>query len=159
MMKLTIEEAAAAMNGREYGKECPDAIAKQMKASGIVAVFGSSDDLMEFRGAIDDEAGSYGGGTVHLNENGLLHSECDDEECPHEKRLKKAARKIKAVFSPTDPDCTWIYKTDIPHATFDIMEDGELYCRGIVFRLADAGSVAIAALTAALAATGDGGVS
>ena len=31
----------------------------------------------------------------------------------------------------------WTYMTDIPHATFDVMDDGELYCRGIVFALAD----------------------
>ena len=135
---LTIEQAAAAMNGRKYGSECPGDLAKQMKASGIVAVFGSSDDLMELRGAIDDEFGCHGGGTAYLDESGLLVNECDDEDCPHEKRLKKAARKIKAVFSPTDPDCTWLYETDIPHVTFEIREDGELYCRGIVFRLADA---------------------
>ena len=34
---------------------------------------------------------------------------------------------------------SWSYLTDIPHKTFDIMEDGEIYCRGIVFSLDDLG--------------------
>ena len=137
-MKLTIEGTAVAMNGREYGKECSTELEKAMKASGIVIVFGSSDDLMEFRGAIHDEVGCYGGGKAYLNENGLLENECGNYHCPHFRQLRALARTIASKFSPTDPDCTWIYKTDIPHATFDIMEAGELYCRGIVFRLADA---------------------
>jgi hypothetical protein len=28
---------------------------------------------------------------------------------------------------------TWTYKTDIPHETFEIYDNGKLYCRGIVF--------------------------
>lgn len=50
----------------------------------------------------------------------------------------KGCRVIEAVWCPDEPDCSWAYKTDIPHVTFDVVEDGELYCRGIVFRLADA---------------------
>ncbi len=30
---------------------------------------------------------------------------------------------------------TWTYKTDIPHETYMIYEDGEPYCRGIVFSI------------------------
>ena len=32
---------------------------------------------------------------------------------------------------------TWCYKTDIPHETFMIYDDGEPYCRGIVFSIED----------------------
>ena len=31
---------------------------------------------------------------------------------------------------------TWVYRTDIPHVTFMMYEDGEPCCRGIVFYLA-----------------------
>ena len=31
----------------------------------------------------------------------------------------------------------WTYRTDIPHETFMIYEDGEPYCRGIVFNIDD----------------------
>lgn len=36
-------------------------------------------------------------------------------------------------------DVTWTYKTDIPHETFNIHDDNELYCTGIVFYAKDAG--------------------
>ena len=43
-------------------------------------------------------------------------------------------REIEAVWcAPGKP--TWSYETDIPHATFNICEDGELYCEGIVFSI------------------------
>jgi hypothetical protein len=48
---------------------------------------------------------------------------------------RKTARKIEAVWA--EDGYSWTYRTDIPHATFEITEDGEPYCRGIVFALAD----------------------
>ena len=32
---------------------------------------------------------------------------------------------------------TWSYETDIPHETFKIWEDGELFCIGLVFSIED----------------------
>ena len=46
-----------------------------------------------------------------------------------------SGKKITAVWD-TD-GYSWIYQTDIPHATFEIVEDGAPYCRGIIFALAD----------------------
>ena len=46
---------------------------------------------------------------------------------------------IKSIWDTThdsgegDEPCSWKYETEIPHATFRIMESGELYCVGIVF--------------------------
>ena len=39
-----------------------------------------------------------------------------------------------AVWSPEDctPELSWMINTNIPCATFTIMEDGEPFCRGIV---------------------------
>ena len=36
------------------------------KDSGLVIVYGASDDLMEFEGAIEDEIGCYDGDTIHI---------------------------------------------------------------------------------------------
>ena len=45
-------------------------------------------------------------------------------------------REIKAVWcAPGKP--AWSYETDIPHEKFNIYEDGELFCEGIVFSLED----------------------
>ena len=99
------------------------------------------------RGAIDDEIGAYEGTIVRVDAKGLLPAYDDIDKDSHNAKDKlrdyfqreNGGKTIEALWSPSDPDCSWAYKTDIPHETFDIMEDGELYCRGIVFRLADVG--------------------
>lgn len=133
---MTKEEAAVALNGSEYGQEGSKALFADMKAAGLVAVFGASDDLMEFRGAIDDEYGCYNGGTAHVTISGLYSATCENDDCPHEATARANCRTINAEW---DSDgYSWTYKTDIPHATFDVLENGEKYARGIVFALEDA---------------------
>lgn len=131
------EELAAKLNGREYRNELTTEEAAAAKAAGLVVVYGYSDDNMEFEGAIRDEIGCYEGGTAYLTSAGLLQNDCDDDRCPHFKRLKEKAATIEAVWSESSDSPAWTYKTDIPHATFEIIEDGSPFCRGIVFALAD----------------------
>lgn len=126
---------AARLTGAEYPVRIPKDIVEAARTAGLVIVYGASDDLMKFEGAITDEVGCYEGGTAYLDSAGLLQNECDNEDCPHFARLKKAARTIEAVWS--EGDYSWTYKTTIPHETFEVVEDGEKYCRGIVFALAD----------------------
>ncbi|WP_257541108.1 hypothetical protein [Sphingobium sp. CFD-1] len=133
---MTKEEAAAALDGCEYGEEGSKDLFAQMKADGLVAVFGASDDLMEFRGAIDDEVGCYGGGTAYLTRAGLLNRICDNDDCPHERDREKVAPRIEAIWCDTEA-YSWTYKTDIPHVAFDVVEGADRYCRGIVFALSD----------------------
>jgi hypothetical protein len=126
---------AEKLNGREYGAEITKEERREAAAAGLVVVFGASDDLMEFRGVIDDEVGCYGGGSAYLTSDGLLENECASDDCPHFKKMRDDAYVIEAKW-----DCdgySWVYETSIPHATFEILEDGEKYCRGIVFALSD----------------------
>lgn len=133
--ELTRDAAAARLDGDEYGKEGSKELFAAMKAAGLVAVFGASDDLMEFRGAIDDEIGCYNGGTAYLTKAGLLTNDCDSDRCPHFAHTKKTAATIKAKWA--EDGFSWSYETDIPYSMFVIKEDGENYCQGIVFALAD----------------------
>jgi len=111
------------------------------KAAGLVIVFGASDDLMEFEGAIRDEFGCYDGGTAMIDAKGLLpereNIEDDDELQEYFKR-KPQARKIEALWCKED-GYSWTYLTDIPHSTFDVLDGEDHYCRGIVFALANLG--------------------
>jgi len=133
---LTKEELATILNGRQYGHEITTEEEAEAKASGLVVIFGASDDLMELRGEIDDEVGAYEGGTAHLNSEGLLTSPdcCDNpDECPY--FLKEVAR-AKTVEAIWDKDgYSWVYETELPQATFDILDGNEKYCRGIVVEL------------------------
>ena len=125
---MTKEQLAEKLNGREYGDEITAAEESQAKADGLVVIFGASDDLCEFRGAIHDEMGCYKGGGLKIHAAGI---ECDCDFCAY-----KSIAAIEAVWCET-PDISWTYKTALPHATFEIMEDGEKYCRGIVVSVAD----------------------
>jgi hypothetical protein len=130
---MTPAEAAEILSGSEYGDECSREFEAVLKAQGLVAVFGASDDLMEFRGAIHDEIGCYNGGTAYLTSVGLLTNDCDDDRCPHFARAKKSAATIEAKWD--EGGFSWVYETEIPHAKFLVKEGAEKYCEGIVFAL------------------------
>lgn len=134
---MTPKEAADALDGSEYCEEGSPELFEQMKAAGLVAVFGASDDLMELRGAINDEFGCYGGGTAFLTRDGILESQCDCDECPYFKKIRSKATKITAIWDPPDIDASWTYETTIPCEAFTVFEYGEVYCHGFVFRLSD----------------------
>ena len=132
---MTAKELAAMLNGREYGNEITAAEEKLAKENGLVVAFGYSDDLMELRGAIYDEAGVYDGGTVSIEKDGIAST---DEACEQCKYFKAAREKMKDITAAwCKGDVPWTYETDIPHETFNIYEDGELFCVGIVFSIND----------------------
>lgn len=130
---MNIQEFANLLNGREMDEEITLTEELQAKELGFVIVFGASDDLAELRGAIYDEVSCYNDGTLYFGKDGILENKCDDENCPYYAELKKSCKTIEAVWD--EDGYSWIYKTDIPHATFEIMEDEERYCRGIVFEI------------------------
>lgn len=130
---MTKEEFAEMLNDREYTNEMNKEEEKLAKENGLIVVFGASDDLVELRGAIDDEFSCYEGTTLYFLNGDLLVNKCDDEYCPYYEKLRKTARKIDVIWA--EYGYSWIYKTDIPHATFDIVRDNEPYCRGIVFNI------------------------
>lgn len=134
---LTAQTLAMRLQGREYRAEITKTEDAEAKAAGLVVVFGAGDDLMEFRGAINDEVGAYEGATVALTDKGLCRNECEAEDCPAHIAAVEAARKIEAKWCP-DIGISWAYSTDIPHFIFEVMEDDEVYCQGIVFALVDA---------------------
>lgn len=138
---MNAKELAEKLNGSEYPFRLKPEGAEEIKDAGLVIVFGYSDDLIEVRGAIRDESGCFNGATRLIDGEGFLPAYDDicDEEVEAEKYFarKPKAKKIEAVWGDTPPEPAWTYETDIPHETFLIMEDGEVYCRGIVFTLQD----------------------
>jgi hypothetical protein len=131
---MTKEELAKELHGNEYGEELDAFLEAQAVQAGLVVVFGYSDDLTEFRGAVHDETGCS---AILLTKDGIFNQDECDSECKYfraaREAIAKSGNKIKARYDSEG----WTYETTIPHATFDIMEDGRRYCRGIVFSLAD----------------------
>src|ERR1035437_1391976 len=136
---MNTTELAALLNGREYRKEMSLGEQADAKAAGLVVVFGASDDLMEFRGAINDELGANNGTTAYLTNEGMVENDCENDDCPHFKKLKAMAATISSMWCEhaDHPSLSWTFRTEIPHEEFTINEDGEPYCIGIVFALAD----------------------
>ena len=112
---MNIFDFAEGLNGRNYRNEITPFEEQRAKELDFVVVFGGSDDLAEFRGAIDDEIDCFDGGRVY----------------------EKNGKYIDAVWC--ESEYSWTYNTNIPHATFDIYDsdDNEKYCKGIVFKRSD----------------------
>lgn len=124
---MDVKEVAKHMDGVEIRNE--DRRLSEIKLDeGVVVVFGASDDLMQFRGALNDESDVIDGGIVTIGIDGILESKCN-------------ATQIEALWCPSrsnDPDnvsTSWSYKTDIPHETFLVLDGDEVYCQGIVFSM------------------------
>ncbi len=139
---ITKESIAAALNGTEYGHNCSfdkrlNELSSQAEEAGLLIVYGASDDLMEFEGAFREEVGAYGGTIAHLDRKGVLDRDrCDtDDEIADFTIRKRTSRPIEAVWGKDD--ISWQFHTEIPHVTFDVMEDGEVFCRGLVIDTVD----------------------
>ncbi len=132
---MTKEELAEKLNGMEYADTCRRNFLDEPIGS-LVVVCGASDDLMQFYGAIRDELSCWNGGTARVTKDGLLVNKCDDENCPYFAKEKLKAQTIDAIWNDTDQPA-WTYETDIPHVTFEVWDEGERYCRGIIFDLFD----------------------
>lgn len=141
--KLSKELLADLLTGREYGKEMVKEEEQQAKTAGLIVIFGASDDLMEFRGFVDDERGAP---TIALlDAKGLLpfreDVQHDDDALKDYFARAPQVRAVDALWGKED-GYSWTYRTDVPHATFEIVEDGEPYCRGIVIDVVDLGGAA-----------------
>jgi len=131
-MNMTKEEMAAKLHVRGIGNEFTREDRLAAKAAGLIVVYGYSDDCVEVDGASTDERGFA---PLEFSRKGLVeqHDEgCDCRFCDY-KSMVADCKKVTGKFTNEG----WRFQTDIPHATFDIMEDGALYCRGIVFSLSD----------------------
>lgn len=135
-MHEKIKELIDMLNGRKYCEEMTKEIEQFAIDNKFVIVFGSSDDLIEFRGAIDDEANCYDDGHFYINQKGFVENKCENEDCPYY-HPEKEGLLIKAIWCSALLEFSWIYEIEIPYKSFEIFEDGEKYCRGIVFAFAD----------------------
>ncbi|MFS1704298.1 hypothetical protein [Alteromonas sp. AMM-1] len=128
-------ELANELNGTEYPFRPTREVIQKAIDNSLVIVYGASDDLMEFEGAIVEEIGVYDGGTAYVYKCGVLGSRDDldtDEELELWFKNKSDSKPIEAKWCDDD-NYSWTYQTDIPHATFDIVEGDEKYCRALVF--------------------------
>jgi len=112
-MPKCLKEARRILDRCEY-PEPTDAQQEALKALGAVAVCGCSDDLVEFYGAYREEFDAWQG-TDLVSDQGR-HISCKWNE--HDARKQGC----------------WTFLCDLPcFETFRMMEDGHLYCKGIIY--------------------------
>lgn len=133
---MTKEQLAKILDGREYPLTLTKEEKQAAKSAGLVVVFGGSDDLIEFDGAIYDELGASNGTIVRIHRLGILapHDDCECEYCGYP-LIEKQCAAIKALWDKEG--YSWTYETDIPHATFEVVEGDDKYCRGMVIDVQD----------------------
>lgn len=140
MKEITKEQLAEELNGFEYGGPVDAATVEKAKANNLVIVFGASDDLVEFEGAIYDEVGLYGKGDIALllpgdkfevdgeTSQSLQHVFVllDDGAQPETNRIITAEYTDGGYFE---------FETSMLHNRFNVVEDGEPAGYGLVIDL------------------------
>ena len=132
---MDIKDYAKMINGKEYGY--PEFTEEELaiaKNNGLVIVHGASDDLIEFEGAITDEGDCFEGGRIYFNKKGVIRNK---DNVKSSDKVIEALWNDKNALDENMEIIPWTYKTDIPHETFMIMENGKPYCRGIVFSICE----------------------
>ena len=141
---MTKSELAKLLNICEYGEETTPEIQRTAKENGLVIVFGFSDDNAEFQGAIEEEIPCWQGRKIFFNKDGSNFTDEDGGTFLTYHKEKEAAEPncIEAVWCEKEKVYhgngdyySWTFKTDLPHETFDVMEDGNPFCRGIIFSI------------------------
>ena len=131
---LTKEQMARSISGNQYLQEISPLDRIIAKNSGLLIIYGASDDITVFDGVIMDEAGAYDGENHKILSNGDIFNRDDlhDQIVSKGYRVPQTKINVTAEFAPDDVECTWRITTDVPFAPFNIFEDDDLYCIGAV---------------------------
>ncbi len=144
---MKIEEFVKQLNVDEYPFVLTGEQREICKANNWLVVYGYSDDIVEYDGLFHDETYADNGKTdIPFDKSGLIQRpdferyefELDEYDIEFEKYLerKKNALKIDALWCP-DSSCSWEIQTKVKHHKFNIMEDGEIFCKAIVIDFND----------------------
>lgn len=147
-MNPTIKDFAILLDGREYTEEITKKEELIAKNNNFVVCFGASDDLLELRGAIHDEVGAYDSVLVYvINGKVIAEDEFKEKhlEAFKEFNIPTPSTTVEALWCesdnfPKDFNASWLITVKgVESESFDIMEDGQIYCRGVVFALPKTG--------------------
>ena len=125
------EQVAEMLNGRQYHEEIPTELKDHVDFKKFVIIFGASDDIASIEGVVRDEYGCFDGGKFYFDAIGLVEIEEDFYEQGNSVNVDHLL-EVSSKWCESDT-YSWTYETEVPHASFDILEDDSKYCRGIVF--------------------------
>lgn len=138
-MMVSVHDIARRLDGVEYGSISDNKeIIELCKNFNILIVSGYSDDLIEFEGAFRDEAGASESGVYVTSSRVIVEPDCN---CKYarawfDNEKLRALRIIPHWCDENHPSKpSWWYECELGHGTFRVMEDGKVYCVGIVVNL------------------------
>lgn len=138
MTKLTKEQFAYMLDGRQRGEELSGYDDITAASSRLVVCICVSDDLFKAYGRITGEAGCWQGCNVYFCGDAVLS---ENEAWLHLKNNNEPdLKKIRVLYQDKNENikhCYWQFKTEIPHAAFNIYDGDEIYCEGIVIAYND----------------------
>lgn len=135
---MKANELARRLSGIDLG-DIGTEIDREAAKAGLVVVYGAGRDMVTFIGAIGGEADVPEGGVIHLDADGLLPDvdAVSENDLPAYYDRKRMSYLIDAEWEQNG--FKWSFTTTIPHHRFIVMNEGERYCRGIVFDFASIG--------------------
>jgi hypothetical protein len=126
------EDFAAQLNGRSYTDLLSSTEQEEALRARLLVVI-AGDDEAEFWGIIQDVA-YLGFLEIGRAPKGPWEVYMDEDMA----RLGRHAPPTATLdIAQADGADEWEITTDIPHATFEVMENGKLHCRGVVIEEAD----------------------
>jgi hypothetical protein len=126
------KEFAKRLNGRMIGKEMTSQEEREAKESGLLVVYGSSDDLTQMRGVIDEELDAWNGASFTIKRK--------DGKLKAKKTKLNADRelvKIDAHWCSKHQDISWAITTNVPFSDFTIYDGTDIFCLGLVIQVVD----------------------
>lgn len=132
---MDIKEFAQKLNGRKTKKNYPTFSEEEIwtaKENGWVIVAVYHCGFTEFDGALNDDIDSYCIDKIFFSKERIFTGDDENPAFPNcitvhwSEEQNKNGKIIPLAL-----------KIDIPHETFMVYEDGELYCQGIVFSASD----------------------
>lgn len=132
---MDIKEFVQQLNGRKAKRNHPtfsEGEIRTAKENGWVIVVIYHSGFAEFVGALNDDTDSYCIDKIYFSKEKIYTGDDESAAFPncinvHWSEEQDKNGKIIPVA----------LKTDIPHETFMVYEDGEPYCRGIIFSVND----------------------
>jgi len=128
------KKLASRLNGIEHGESIVPALVDAAKANGLVIVRHYDDDTY------DDLFGEWSCDS-YIWFDGAINDEGDADEDNSKAEVGETGVYITVRKSEKEPH--WSYECPFPCETFDVMEEGRVHCKGIVFALADVENVEV----------------
>lgn len=130
-----LKEFARKLDDLEFNDFEPSIMFAEAKERGIVILYNIHPMTCVLKGAIHSETDCYVGKIAFIDSTGFSRRFyfTDPEERFSYKNWKENKDIEFRIKCNSEGNPYWRYETKIPHEKFDVYEDGELFCEGIIF--------------------------